>query len=536
MVIESLAKLASQHHASEYNCSKFGRRGNPTPYLPISIRLPEHFQQLRLQQLLTSHNQAWWPSDCQPSLLSLQDQIMDAMSEPLNPLPPPFFKTSSTHPINISSIVPPEIIALISSHALLSFSAYPRNYPTLLEIPSPFTINRYPDLCDTRLQNKHISLPAAKPGLLAKQAIDSHFCTRPNIADALQAAITSGIEPANDQTLQYNSESGVPPENRVLTTFIPETSLSLSVSMNIPTSTTLHAPYLSPFSDISTRSTKFHNLLSPLNGTLKHIPSPSARNSWDPGHNTLSFSTWVSESGHCGASPYPAASLPQFAIGNLFLSSCPGKKVRLDGPIKGRLGVRRDLETDMRRIKDMGTGCIIWCDLIHALAWFKPSSLDCSCLDDNELEFLGAPWSEYEHCASRTGLDVLRLPIPEGLAPLAPAYLDVHLISLINRYTLRGIPILVHCRGGVGRAGVVACCWAIRLGLCGWVDDPRAPTLTTAEDTFPHDEILTYVERVISFVRRRRSMKAIETYEQVKFLVDYVDYLRHGMKQLSEPT
>ena len=197
----------------------------------------------------------------------------------------------------------------------------------------------------------------------------------------------------------------------------------------------------------------------------------------------------------------------------------------------------------MRRIKDMGTGCIIWYRLIDAFTWFKPFSLlDCSCLDDNELEFLGAPWSEYEHCASRTGLDVLRcvpshsvavvslfiphsLPIPEGLAPLEPAHLDTHLIHLINRYTLRGVPILVHCRGGVGRAGVVACCWAIRLGLCGWMDDPCAPT----QDTFPNDEILTYVERVISFVRRRRSMKAIETYEQVKFLVDYVDYLRHGL-------
>lgn len=35
-----------------------------------------------------------------------------------------------------------------------------------------------------------------------------------------------------------------------------------------------------------------------------------------------------------------------------------------------------------------------------------------------------------------------------------------------------------------------------------------------------------FVKDVISLVRRRRSLKAIETYEQVKFLVEYVDYLR----------
>lgn len=217
-------------------------------------------------------------------------------------------------------MIPPEIIALISSHALLSYSAYPRNSPTLLDIPSPFTITRYPDLCDIRPQNRQTS---AKPVLLAKQAIDDHFCARPNIADALQAAITTGIDPmcldhpVNDQ--KHNPEMGVPFENRV---FIPKTSLSLSVSMNIPTSTTFHTSSITPFSDMPKRSTKLHNLLSPLNSTRKHVPPPPAR---DPGHNALSFSTWVSESGHC-SSPYSATSPPHFAIGNLFLSSCPGKK------------------------------------------------------------------------------------------------------------------------------------------------------------------------------------------------------------------
>lgn len=33
------------------------------------------------------------------------------------------------------------------------------------------------------------------------------------------------------------------------------------------------------------------------------------------------------------------------------------------------------------------------------------------------------------------------------------------------------------------------------------------------------------VERVITVVRRRRSLKAVETYEQVRFLVDFIEYL-----------
>jgi len=39
-------------------------------------------------------------------------------------------------------------------------------------------------------------------------------------------------------------------------------------------------------------------------------------------------------------------------------------------------------------------------------------------------------------------------------------------------------------------------------------------------------DTLQLVERAITVVRRRRSVKAIETLEQVRFLADYVDYLR----------
>lgn len=47
-------------------------------------------------------------------------------------------------------------------------------------------------------------------------------------------------------------------------------------------------------------------------------------------------------------------------LGNLLLSSCPGKRLRMDGPVKGRGPVCRDLATDMRRIKSAGTEAIVW--------------------------------------------------------------------------------------------------------------------------------------------------------------------------------
>lgn len=114
--------------------------------------------------------------------------------------------------------------------------------------------------------------------------------------------------------------------------------------------------------------------------------------------------------------------------------------------------------------------------------------------------------------------------------------------------------MLVHCRGGVGRAGVVACCWIIKLGLCGWVDSDAELSSTSlfpssvpapkhlsgpgissigeghghTQAGVPRYDTVRFVERVIAVVRRRRSMKAVETYEQVKFLVDFVEHLRKG--------
>lgn len=207
-------------------------------------------------------------------------------------------------------------------------------------------------------------------------------------------------------------------------------------------------------------------------------------------------------------------------LGNLFLSSCPGKKVRLEGPIRGKRAVCRNLELDFKRVRQVGVRCIV------------------CCLDDDEMQFLGTPWEEYCRLAHQEGLDVLRIPLPEGLCPLSPQSLDKDLARIIERYTINGIPVLVHCRGGVGRAGLVACCWLLKLGLCGWIETDVVGSPSTGsttgdtsmqnwdDDTVVRKDTLQIVERVIGVVRVRRSVKAIETLEQVKFLVEYVDYLR----------
>ena len=107
----------------------------------------------------------------------------------------------------------------------------------------------------------------------------------------------------------------------------------------------------------------------------------------------------------------------------------------------------------------------------------------------------------------------------EGFAPSSPEQLDAHLSHLITKYTLHGQNVLVHCRGGVGRAGLFACCWMLKLGLFGpivGIQDPHGGNV---------DSELGMVEKVVEVVRKRRSLKAIETPQQVHFLLQYVHWL-----------
>lgn len=177
-----------------------------------------------------------------------------------------------------------------------------------------------------------------------------------------------------------------------------------------------------------------------------------------------------------------------------------------------------------------------------------------SCLDDDELGYLGAPIQEYVYHAESIGLEVIRfvlsscvfrgfsfltmsptpvyyrIPMPEGLTPTLLPEFDAQISSIVARYTLQGINVLAHCRGGVGRAGLVASAWVVKMGLVSSSSfpssdpDPVGRSFGLGGKYTAAD--LEITEKVISLVRRRRSVKAIETYEQVRWLVDYVRWLR----------
>ncbi|KAI8969321.1 protein-tyrosine phosphatase-like protein, partial [Mycotypha africana] len=165
-------------------------------------------------------------------------------------------------------------------------------------------------------------------------------------------------------------------------------------------------------------------------------------------------------------------------MGNFCLSSCPGKKVRLTGPVKGRPAVNRDLDMDFERMRGFGITMLI------------------CCLDDKELAFLGAPWPKYAKAAKEHNLKVLRLPMVEGSCPNSLSEVKM-IVEKVNAEIKEGYNVLAHCRGGVGRAGLLAGCWMMENLLC------------------------KNVERAVSVLRQRRSIKAIETCIQAEYLVRY---------------
>ncbi|KAJ3396707.1 hypothetical protein HDU92_002073 [Lobulomyces angularis] len=169
--------------------------------------------------------------------------------------------------------------------------------------------------------------------------------------------------------------------------------------------------------------------------------------------------------------------------GSITMSSMPGKKVRLDtGAVKGRAAVNRDINSDFKRLSENGVKTIV------------------CCLDDYELNFMGVPTHVYMESAKKFNFNVIRLPIVEGSCPQTVQELDIVLNEIEK--TLKNLEnVLVHCRGGIGRAGLVVCCYLLKSKTCS----------STSQS--------------IKLVRSLRSPKAIETKRQEDYIRLYEIFL-----------
>ena len=126
----------------------------------------------------------------------------------------------------------------------------------------------------------------------------------------------------------------------------------------------------------------------------------------------------------------------------LGLCSAPGKKVS-----KGRDGKahNRDITEDMADFKRRGVSCVV------------------CLLNKYELRTLGIDLGVYQRACSASGIEFHEYPLVEMAPPdQSPEEFDKFLSSSVCSKLEAGKCVVVHCRGGIGRAGLVACCLLLR--------------------------------------------------------------------------
>jgi protein-tyrosine phosphatase len=128
--------------------------------------------------------------------------------------------------------------------------------------------------------------------------------------------------------------------------------------------------------------------------------------------------------------------------GRLGLTFAPGKK----GASVLQAGVThdRDLAADL--------GCLAR-EGVNVLA---------PLIEAHEFELLGIP--DYHALASARGLAVIAFPVRDRDVPADLAAFNDFLDELMEQL-LDGRAVVVHCRGGLGRAGLTAACLLTRVGL-----------------------------------------------------------------------
>ncbi|EST08286.1 Dual specificity phosphatase, catalytic domain protein [Kalmanozyma brasiliensis GHG001] len=630
VALMDLAHLASQHHMSPYSIMKFGPRGSPFAYIPITLQQPEVVENTRQRQREEElQAKAWFiakrqkklglasvPMDSDDDLpvLSLPSDMFQAKPGANGSSPPPSVGTKrpaslSTPPGDRArSVLRTEPDQQVERSEAVEASSSPEevNAPPSREVSSSEEDEVAPakdqvDLSNFDRSTRMVELSSTPERAAASAAKTDAANGNGEVADELMTSSSAGSsvelggpmdkERTMAQEMEHATSTDKPAQakdaslgplvhgdqngNGVSHRATEEQQQQQQLAMKTSDTHPIHISPVLPddlLADVGRRIraqaepqllrlSSSEGNTSLTTGYFDDHPAAQVRGerlirlrnmldlttvtSTDPSANYLSQSQ-LAEQASRETSLTLSSSEPSRGIGNFLLSSCPGKKVRLSGPVRGRGAICRDLGLDLGRIYSIGVRAVV------------------CCLNDEELSYLGAPWGEYEREADRLGLDVYRLPMAEGFAPTNVEEMDAAMTSIVQDCTMRGTNVLVHCRGGVGRAGLIACSWLLKMGFVGDgsgrrgvlgemdVDESgsareiveRTTSATAHEGVVGNgegpsereqeeeaDTILDTVRCLIETIRRRRSPKAIETAEQVRFLVEYVTYL-HRQERL----
>lgn len=175
--------------------------------------------------------------------------------------------------------------------------------------------------------------------------------------------------------------------------------------------------------------------------------------------------------------PLEIAEIPVLG-GVIGLTFCPGKK----GKSRSGDPWDRDLGVDLEALKAWGASIIV------------------SLMERFEFDMLGVP--ELEQEAQNAGIDWVHLPIKDVSVPGAefmPTW--ANLTKQLQRRLSLGQRVVIHCRGGLGRTGLVA---SLLLLDMGWS-----------------------AQAAVKAVRQARP-GAIETWEQEQYVHTYLPYLCHA--------
>ena len=167
--------------------------------------------------------------------------------------------------------------------------------------------------------------------------------------------------------------------------------------------------------------------------------------------------------------------------GRIGLTLCPGKYQ----PVSWSGGWNRDLNSDLNALREQGTKTLI------------------SLIDKNEIEFLRV--RNIGEKVREFGMRWIHLPIEDTASPNDAWIIDF--LSILNSIIEElddGELVVIHCKGGLGRAGTCAALILYAQGLT--------------------------MDWAIDLVRMRRSKDCINA-RQYKFLNSFRDYLENrGLK------